>query len=241
MRVESYTILHYGKDYLRHALMSVLDHVDRAHVVYCPHPSHGSRTDLPCPETRDELREAVSGLPKIQWHDVDFWREGQHRDWALAQCKGELALVVDADEVWDPDVLDACLRWAWDRSVQTWRLNFTHLWRSFSWACTDGMWPDRIHDKRHDRKERYGYLPKDLGDQWHFGYAVRSEIQHYKWAVHGHVSEFRPEWWDKWDAWPPVEDVHPTCLNTWFPKPIDKGRLPAVLTHHPFVDLEPIP
>ena len=241
MNVESYTILHYGKSFLRHALMSVLDHVTRAHVVYCEHPSHGSRADVPCPETREELREAVAGLPKVVWHDVDFWHEGQHRDWALAQCKGDLALVVDADEVWDGDVLDACLRHAWDNSAQTWRLNFTHCWRSFSWVCTDGMWPDRIQDKRIGRDQRYGYLPKDLGTIYHFGYAVPSALQHYKWLLHGHISELRQDWWDKWDAWPPVDDVHPTCLNTWFPKPNDKDDWPAVLKDHPYAEMEPIP
>ena len=221
--------------------MSVLDHVDRAHVAYCPHPSHGSRTDRDCPETRDELRAAVAGLPRVTWHDVDFWREGQHRDWALAQCKGHLNLVVDADEVWDGDVLDRCLKHAWDNSAQTWRLNFTHLWRSFGWACVDGMWPDRIHDARPGRMDRWGYLPKSLGEIHHFGYAVRDEIMRYKWAVHGHIGELRPEWWDKWAAWPPPDDVHPTCLDTWHPRPYDRAQIPKVLENHHFYGLEPIP
>ena len=64
MRVESLTVLHYGKAYLRFALKSILDHVDRAHIVYCPRPSHGHWTDDPCPDTRQDLLDAVAGLPR---------------------------------------------------------------------------------------------------------------------------------------------------------------------------------
>ena len=248
MRVESYTILHYGAAYVGYALRSIQPHVDRAHVVYTPHPSHGSRTDVPPPETRDELHAAAMDAgPHVIWHDVDaFWQEGQHRDYALSLCRGDLALVVDADEVWDGAVLERALRHAYDGSARQWLVNFQHYWRSFSWVCRDNMWPVRIHDLRQPAKRRDGsgsvaYIPKDLGEIHHFGYAVRTEICQYKWRCHGHIAELRPEWWAKWEAWPPGDDVHPTCLDTWTPEPYDKERLPGVLRDHGFWGMEPIP
>lgn len=98
MRVESYTILHYGLDYVGSALRSVYDHVDTIHVVYSAHPSHGTQTNLTPPDSREDLMAAALDVgPKVQWHDVDrFWTEGPHRDYALSLCNGDLALVVDA-------------------------------------------------------------------------------------------------------------------------------------------------
>ena len=241
MRVEGLMVLHYGLDYLPWAIRSVLDHVDRFHVVYAESPSHGFQAGTPCPESRQQLLDSVSHLPKVQWHDVGFRHEGQHRDWALAQCHSDLALVVDADEVWDLDVLERALKHAWDGSVQTWRLNFTTPWRSFNWVVRDNMWPDRIHDKRHSRIQRWGYLPKDFGEVHHFGYAVTDEVMSYKIKCHGHKPEWRADWFDeKWSAWPPVDDVHPTCDDTWHPEPYDRELLPALMREHPFWDKEMI-
>ena len=112
MRVEVYQIVHYGLDYIGSALRSVYDQVDAIHVVYSPHPSHGSRTNLPPPESREQLMAAALDVgPKVKWHDVNqFWTEGPHRDYALSLCRGDLALVVDADEVWEPAVLEAALK-----------------------------------------------------------------------------------------------------------------------------------
>jgi len=243
LKVESITILHYGLDYLPFALKSVYDQVDRLHVVYTPHPSHGHKTDAACPETEDELKEAALSVgPKVEWTKVErFWREGEHRDYALSLCgDADVALVVDADEVWDPDVLERALAAVWDGSAGTWRLEFRTPWRSFNWLCTDHMKPDRLRDQRPGRRDEFGYLPPEW-DVWHFGYAVPSEILRYKMKIHGHLNEWRPGWYEeKWEPWPPVDDVHPTCKDTWHPAPFDKERLPGLMKLHEFWSLEKI-
>lgn len=242
MRVESYTIAHYGKSYIGYALRSVYDQVDALHVCYTPHPSHGHVTDATPPDSRDEMFEAATSVgPKVRWHETDlFWQEGPHRDYALSLCRGDLALVVDCDEVWHPLTLEAALRMAWDGGPKwKWRVNFLTPWRSFNWICRDDMWPDRIHDLR--RGSDIGYVPTHLGPIWHFGYAVRDEVLRYKMACHGHKDEWRDGWFEeKWSPWPPVKDVHPTCEGFWNPEPMNREALPEVMSTHPWWDVEPI-
>ena len=242
MRVSGYCCLHYGLDFLPWAIRSVYDHVDVFHCVYSPHPSHGSRTTLPPPETREQLMAAALDVgPKVQWHDVTrFYTEGPHRDYALSLCQGDLALVVDADEVWHPHELEAALKHAYDHNeARTWLVNCLTLWRSFNFMCTDNMWPVRIHDLRQPRDAGPGYIPQELAQFYHFGYAVRDSIMKYKLSCHGHRGEWRSDWYQtKWDIWPPQPDCHPTCLDTWFPEPYNKNKLPQVMWSHPFFNVE---
>jgi hypothetical protein len=248
MNVHSYTILHYGKDYLSYALRSVYRHMDQLHVVYTPTPSHGHQTDAQPPETRDELYAAVTAhdpYGKLRWHDIERspW-EGWHRDTALSLCReagAELVLVLDCDEVWSTRTLENVLAYVWDQDkARDWLLNFTTLWRSFNWVIRDDLWPVRLLDLRHD--DGTAYLPRELGEVYHFGYAVRDEIMRYKWLVHGHRNELRPGWFEtKWSAWPPPPDCHPTNeRNFWMPEPFDRERLPKLMREHPFYGLEKI-
>jgi hypothetical protein len=246
VKIHSYTIVHYGLDYLGHALRSVYDHVDVMNVVYTPHPSHGHQTGHAPPERKEDLMRTVLAHDppggKVRWHEVEgFYYEGQHRDYALGLCGGaDLALVVDCDEMWHGDVLEAALRLVYGEDrARNWLVNFTHLWRSFDWCIRDNMWPVRVVDLRH--REGTAYVPRELGEIYHFGYATRSSLMAYKWQIHGHKNELRPEWWrERWAVWPPVEDCHPTCLDTWFPEPFEKERLPELMREHPFYDLRKI-
>lgn len=250
--VYSYTVLHYGRDYLPFALKSVYDLCDRLYIFYTPHPSHGHRTDIQPIETRDELFDSVLQLPdysKVGWHETDIWNEGQQRDYAvqtLVNDGADLILVVDVDEVWHDFVLSRALQHVWEMNgARNWLINFTHLWRSFNYACTDNNWPVRIIDIRHSGG--VGYVPKELGDIYHFGYAVTDKVMRYKWECHGHKDELRPNWYEeKWQAWPPPDDCHPTNgkneegIGWWNPVVFDKRELPYVLREHPFWNLERI-
>jgi len=247
MRVHSYTICHYGVSYLPYALRSVYDQVDQLHVVYTSHPSHGHRTDQPPPETREEIIKAAFAYDpqgKIRWYETDIWQEGPQRDRAVQICQeagAEMVLVVDCDEVWPYETLRQDLAFAQiQNKARNWLVNMLHFWRSFNWACSDNNWPVRIIDLRH--KDSVGYLPQEFGRVWHFGYAVRDKIQKYKWQIHGHKDEGRPDWFEeKWDPWPPAMDCHPTNDNNWWmPEPFDKALLPEFMREHPFHNLERI-
>lgn len=248
MRVHSYTIVHYGKDYIGYALQSVHDQMDQVHIVYTPYPTHGHQTEHKPPENGGEILEAVlehDPEQKVQWHEVHHVRhEGPHRDLAVGACQNagaEMVLVVDCDEVWNRKTLKSALAYAWDQNkARNWLINFTHLWRSFDWCCRDEGWPVRILDLRH-----FGgtaYIPRELGEIYHFGYATTSSLMWYKWQIHGHKNELRPEWWkERWMKWPPVGDCHPTNRDGfWNPEPFDKAKLPELMRSHPFYDLERI-
>lgn len=251
MEVHSCTILHYGASYLAYALKSVYDQVNRLHVFYNPTPSHGTQTKLTCPDSRDDLLLAAFAYDpdeKIRWYETDHRQEGPQRDAALEVCRqagAELVLVVDCDEVWSPSTLQLCLAHAYygrgpSGPSRNWLLNFTTLWRSFNWVCTDDLWPVRMIDLRQSEKTT-AYLPREYGATYHFGYAVRDEVLRYKMAIHGHHAEWRPDWYDtKWNAWPPPDDCHPTNLNFWHPKPFDKENLPQVMRSHPWWGAERI-
>lgn len=247
MNVQSYTILHYGRDYLPYALRSVYDAVDRLHILYTPHPSHGHRTDARPPDNRAELMQAAfvhDPDRKIAWYDIDtYWNEGPQRDMAVHVCQqagADMILVVDCDEVWQPVTLQTALDHVWAKNTaRNWLINFTHFWRSFDWVCRDNNWPVRIIDLRHS--DGTGYVPAEVGAIYHFGYAVREEMMLYKWQIHGHKGELRPDWWEKWDTWPPVPDCHPTNgENWWVAEEFDKALLPELMKSHPFYNLEKI-
>lgn len=248
MKVHSYTVVHYGADYISYALRSIYEHVDQAHIIYTPHPSHGHQTDQPPIETRDEIQAAALAYDperKIRWYDIrNAYYEGKHRDQAVKICKdagAEMILVVDYDEVWPQSTLKTALsRVAESNFAREWRINFTHLWKSFDYACYDQGWPARILDLRHN--DEVAYIPKEFGEIYHFGYAVRDEVMRYKISIHGHKNEMRQDWLEKqWAAWPPAKDCHPTNEEDfWTPVKIDKHELPLIMREHPYYDLERI-
>lgn len=244
--IHAYVIAHYGRDYLGYALRSIIDHVDQAHVIYTPHPSHGHSANVPCPETKDDIFQAADiGSPKVRRYELSGIRyEGPQRDYAVDLCKragAEMVLVVDCDEVWPAEVLSRALSYARvENKARSWLVNMTHLWRGFNHCCRDQGWPVRIIDLRH--KEGVAYIPKDFGDIFHFGYAVTGKIMEYKWRIHGHKYELRPEWFEtKWNTWPPPPDCHPTnSEGFWNPEPFDKELLPPILREHPFWNLDKV-
>lgn len=246
MKVVSYTITHYGADYIGYALRSVIDQVDLAYVIYTPHPSHGHQTATRPPETKEQIWQATEiGSDKIRRYEMSgLLYEGPQRDHAVGLCKAagaEMILVVDCDEIWGQETLSAALYYAWhENRARNWLVNMTHLWRSFNFACRDEGWPVRIIDLRHT--DGIGYIPKEFGEIWHFGYAVRDEIMRYKWQIHGHKQELRPDWLEtRWSAWPPPADCHPTNeRGFWNPEPFDREKLPGFMREHPFYNLEKI-
>lgn len=242
MKITASYILHYGKQWLFHSMRSVRPFVDEIRVFYTPKPSHGHTSQLQCPETRDELHSISKQFDAV-WHEGLYSQEGQHRDYAIASCKdagADVILVVDADEIWLPEEL------SWALSEVThgdlagkygqYRVNMLHFWRSLDWVCRDNMYPLRIICCRPPIE---GYLQHDKCQPLHMGYAQTPEIIEYKMSIHGHKAEIRPGWFEqKFLAWEPgMGDVHPTCEDTWTPRPYDKGLISDVVGDHPYFHL----
>lgn len=244
-KVHSYSVVHYGRDYLPYALRSVQDFVEQSHIFYTPHPSHGHQVpNIPPVESEQEITDSISGI-KCVWTKVDqFYNEGPHRDFAVQVCtwaKADLILVLDYDEIWPEDMLRKAIDYVWTQnSKRNWLVNMTHMWKSFGYACKDNNWPVRIIDLRHESGD--GFIPIEFGDVYHFGYAIKHETMSYKWCVHGHKYELKPGWFqDKWEQWPPATDVHPTNGdNWWMPEAFDKTKLPLLMRDHPWYNLDVI-
>jgi len=245
-KVISYTALLYGVDYLEYAIRSVIDAVEEHHVIYSPIGAHGHRTDIPCPETRDELYAAAErgAGRKLRWHDAGpFPYEGAQRD-SIHQYApdADVILVVDADEVWPKEtVRDAYINWlqVGDKHFKRLRFPMIHYWRSF-YRCVlhDPAYPERvIYPKLQGGVETNGIsLPIH-----HFGYAQRPEIVEYKQLTHGHKNEWRKDcdWFhDKFMA-NAQTDCHPVGSEYWNPEPVDPFALglPEFMREHPYAGM----
>ena len=244
-RVNAYITLHYGLEYLPWAIRSVYPFVERIEIVYAPRPSTGYPTDLRCPDDGDALwMAALDADPddKARWTEGAWPNYGAHCDDALelASDGADLVVVVDADEVYDPEGLAEAIDVAGKMQQKRFRVPFVHLWRSFGWACTDAMMPIRIW-KPNGRGE---ISLSGLTPVYHFGYAQKPETIRYKEAIHGHKPEWREAWLEeKFLAWRPgsdVNDVHPTCKGIWNPQRFSRDGLPAIMRTHPYWDLEVI-
>jgi hypothetical protein len=250
MKIAYYT-LHYGKEYLAWSIRSIQDAVDEIHMLYTKTPSFGHGTSLMCPDTEEELRSEAARFANkpIIWHTGSWGNEGQHRNTILgiaAQRNANMILVVDADELWDPETAKTALQRVEDyNNAGTTRVRFVHFWRSLDWVCYDAAMPNRITDTRHPLNKEW-YLDPQSFPVLHFGYAQSEKLMDYKWHIHGHQNELRPDWWNtKFLGWQPgVNDVHPTCSQGfWNPQKIEdplKSKVHELLHDHPYFGKEKI-
>jgi hypothetical protein len=246
MKIAAFTALHYGTDYFGAAIASVAPYVDEWLVAYSPEGSHGTRARVRCPESEYMLRKIAdhalekADKPLVWWSGL-YPHEGAQRDTVLQHTDADLIIVVDADEVWQDGAVQDVIRRAQEQPARVGLVPFIHFWRSFSWVCRDDNWPVRvIQPKLADGTAYYGCPPV-----LHFGYARKPEAIEYKMRIHGHRSEWRPEWYvTKFMAWTPQrgphEDLHPTNKDFWTAEPFAKEQLPQVLRDHPYYALEVI-
>lgn len=242
-RVLAYIPLHYGAEYLEAVIKSISPCVDQILILYTARPSYGFTTGAECPETQEQLRDiAYAASDKIYWMDVTGMAgfEAQHRSISetFAQGKGfDQILAVDADEVWETSVLKSALEEALKLPYRRVKINgWLHFWRGFNWICQDGFLPVRITNLHEGNQKEEGCVN---GKIYHFGYAQSEAVMRYKWKIHGHLDELRPNWMEeKYFGWVPgIEDVHPVSIGLWNPISFEKELLPETLKKHKNYDL----
>lgn len=251
MRVVGMTILHYGKEYLGAAIRSVIDHVDAHYVFYTDQGSHGSRTDEPCPETRNELiaiAQAAAG-DKLRWYEGHYDYEGQHRE-RIHQYEpdADVIVVVDADEIYSPKLISNIVWYAGtitnNPPFRTVRLPMVHYWRSFYRCVThDPALPTRVIFPKAQTKNEAAW-DEFTGNMHHFGYAQTPAIVRYKWLIHGHRGELRHDvdWFNEVYMANRQTDTHPVGSDFWNPETVDPFALglPEYMRAHPFAGMEVI-
>lgn len=249
--VISYTALLYGSDYLDWAIQSVIDHVQEHHVIYSPIGAHGHRTDIPCPDTRDELYALAldAAGDKLRWHDAGpFPYEGAQRDSIHTYAPdADLILVLDADEIWPEGLAESIVvNYAktngWGIARGRLRLPMIHYWRSFHRAILhDPAFPVRVIVPHAPPFEATVRNARPIN---HMGYAQRSEVVFYKQHTHGHRNEWRRDvdWFtDIYEA-NRQYDCHPVGSESWQPEEINPwDYLPLWMKSHPYADLDIIP
>jgi hypothetical protein len=245
----AYYALHYGSEYLAWSVRSIQHAVDEIHVLYSAKPSFGHGTRLPCPDTEERLvteaRRFLDNQSKLHWHRIeDAGNEGQHRDRLRSLTDAKMVVHVDADEVWDPESLADSIVHARELGIYSHRARFVHFWRSFGHLCEDQAWPERIFDWRKVHHST-GYISRQAQrvPVLHFGYAQSELLMRYKWQIHGHQNELRQGWLEqKFIPWVPgINDVHPTCVDFWNPKPTPEELKPVLqrlLGDHPYFGQE---
>lgn len=244
MKIIAYTALRYGKDYYDAAIRSIIDAVDEYHVLYAVNPSHGHWSDVPCPETEDELRAIAEHRAgsKLRWHRGHWAYEGQQRE-SIHQYApdADVILVLDADEVWHESIALSAVSAIPQLGYQTIRCPMIHYWRSMHKAVLhDPAFPTRI------------ICPKNPSGDWtasnnppinHFGYAQRPEIVQYKWLIHGHKNELRRDcdWFNDVFMANRQTDTHPVGSDFWNPETVNPlDYLPAWMAEHPYYGLDVI-
>lgn len=250
MHIVCYIALLYGKCYLNHAIRSIIDDVDAVYVLYSPTGSHGHRTDVPCPDTKDDLYAIASQAAgeKLRWFDGTWTHEGEQRDsiYEIAP-DADVIVVLDADELHPPGFIRSAIEATKDSGVHDVRLPFIHLWRSLKQAILhDPAYPVRIIYPRNPTGTSMTFTPDQslplLGRVvWHAGYAQRSEIVRYKLETHGHKNEFRQDcdWFnDIFMNSLRTTDLHPVGSDSWSWEEVE---IPEFMKDHPYANLEIIP
>lgn len=253
MKRISFTCLYYGKDWLAWAVKAAQEAVDEVHIIYTDRPSFGRGSSAQCPDTEDELkREAYRFLKKpLFWHRGNYPSEAAHRDaiYPIAKERGAgQILVVDADEVFEPDMAKAALQAAEGQNGIC-RMRFMHFYRSFRIVCHDPCMPVRILNLGPDGRPKPGewYVTPQLRPVWHFGYVQTFPMMKAKWGgIHGHQAELKPNWMVEkyFNFHPGMKDVHPTNgYNAqtgkyfWEPETTDPETMAAmepILGGHPW-------
>lgn len=239
MKAIGFLSIHYGKEYLRESLMSIINHVEEMVVAYSKYPSHGQRVKQDCPDTEEEIFlicKEVCG-DKLIWRRSDSYvSEAHHRDVRYAHAQGyDLILTIDADEVFEEKEIDNALQYAFNNPERYYGIKgYVNFWRSFDFACYDGFRPIRIENLHNMNQKQNLECPLTI---YHFSTCQSEPVLRYKMKAFGHASEIRNRWFeDKYYAWTKenqVQDIHPVSLNLWNAAPFDRNKLPAYLLTHP--------
>jgi hypothetical protein len=238
MKVIGLLTIHYGKEYLKECLTSIVNHCDKVVVAYTERPSHGFGTTDICPDTKEEIKticEQVLG-DKLIFDEVSYGAENQHRGHIRQYSNGyDLVLSIDADEVFEPNELTAALEYAYNNPQRYYGIKgYINFWRSFNYACYDGFRPIRIENLAANNNEQNHECPLTI---YHFSTAQSEPVMRYKYKIFGHASEIKTDWLDsihyKWTPKNNFGDLHPVSIGLWNAVPYAKHNMPEFLKQHP--------
>jgi hypothetical protein len=241
MKIVGYSALLYGRDYLHHAIRSIIDDVEEYIILYSPVGSHGHHTSTPCPETKDELYAIAleAAGDKLRWFDGHWPYEGAQRDSIFSIVPdADVIVVLDSDELWMPGLLKDAIAHGIRENVRQVRIPLQHYWRSFYKAFThDPAAPARLHFPKFPQGETTFATNDESYRIQHLGYAITPSLMRYKWQVHGHLGEMRKDvdWLNDVYLANRQYDCHPVGSEYWMQA---EDVIPSDFMHdHPFAKL----
>jgi hypothetical protein len=237
MRVIGFLPCHYGKEYLKECLISIINHCEKVVVAYTAFPSHGFGTGEKCPDTREEILSICQSVlgDKLIWDESVYSQENQHRRQVHNYSPGfDLVLSIDADEVFEPKELTGALEYSYNNKERYFGIKgYVNFWRSFNYACYDGFRPIRIENLNNHNVQQNHECPLTI---YHFSTAQSEPVMRYKYKIFGHASEIRENWLDgtyySTICAQDQKDVHCVSIGLWNPVQFDKETLPAFLKEH---------
>ena len=238
IKVLGFMTIHYAGDYLREALMSVVDHVDKMVIAYSMMPSQGHGTTMQCPDSEGYIFSICQDVlgDKMIWDRADrYGAENEHRNVKYKYTNGfDLVLTVDSDEVYKSEELDASFEYAHWGIERFYGIDgFINFWRSFDYACYDGFRPIRLENLNRKNNSQNLNLKQTI---YHFSTCQPEPIMRYKYLVFGHADEVKTNWLDetfyKWTLDNQISDLHCVSYNLWNAVSFDKSVLPSYLKSH---------
>ena len=244
MKVLAFTVLHYGKEYLKYSIESVRNSVDAHYIAYTALPSFGYTTHLKNPDTREELKAICDQFAHVIWDDVQgINQENAHRQKAIDYARNngfDIILVVDYDEVWKPELVNEAIEAAYNSKAGNFLVSgnrWVTLWKSFNEYVTDGFAPVRLFNLKNNLMQ-----PETIekGFIYHMGYCISDELMAYKISCHGHRADFvrNNAWFEhKWKNYQRgiTKHLHPATDAYWYEtNDFDKTHLPDILKAHPY-------
>lgn len=227
-------------------------------MLYTPVGSHGHRTALACPETREELADIAQTAAggKLRWHDGNWTDEGPQRDSIHSYAPdADVILVLDADEVWGENAVESAIAQhtaACEQNLARYRVSMIHYWRSFYRAILhDPAYPIRVIYPQvaslWDGLQPAAYVDaggRPMSTINHMGYAQSAVIVDYKMQTHGHKDQFRTDCNWFWDIFMANRqtDLHPVGSQYWNSEPVNPlDFMPSWMAEHPYYGMEIIP
>jgi len=238
IKVLGFMTIHYAGDYLREALLSVVDHVDKMVIAYSMMPSQGHGSQLQCPDSEGYIFDICKDVlgDKLIWDRADrYGAETEHRSVKYKYTGDfDLVLTVDSDEVYKSDELPASFEYAYWGIDKFYGIDgYVNFWRSFNHACYDGFRPIRLENLHRKNNTQDLTLKQTI---YHFSTCQPEAIMRYKYRVFGHAHEVKKNWLDevfyKWTPDNQISDLHCVSYNLWNAVPFDKNTLPDSLKVH---------
>ena len=238
IKVLGFMSIHYAGDYLKEALLSVVDYVDQMVIAYSRMPSQGHGTDLQCPDSEEYIYQICKEVlgDKLIWDTADrYGSESEHRNVKYKYSGGyDLVLTVDSDEVYKSDELPSSFEYAYWGIEKYYGIDgFINFWRSFDYACYDGFRPIRLENLQRKNNTQNLGLKQTI---YHFSTCQPEAIMRYKYLVFGHAHEVKKNWLDevfyKWTPNNQIQDLHCVSYNLWNAVQFDKNSLPDSLKMH---------